>query len=459
MNVQPYLWKQSNADAVAAVPTVAATEQRSIENPATPITDIDSWTDWVGGSPNSQAGVRVSPDSALGVTAVYSAVNIISNAIAIMPISLKRETELGWELVKDHPAAKLLRRRPNKFQTWTQFKRHMTATALLRGNSYALIVRNGAGKPTELLFLEPGDCDPVYMKIGSVRYLYYYVDGRMVEPRDIIHISCLGTNGIIGKSPIALAAEAVGLSLAAETFGARFFGSGANSSGGFSTSGTLSDQAYKRLLNQLKRKYAGLRNSHEPLLLEAGLKYERFSIPPNEAQFIEARGFQVKEIARMYLIPAYKLQADDQPADAKGEQQTIDFKAECLLPWAVIFEEELTAKLLLDDETETHRFALDSDYALRANSVDRSQYYMNRFNTGSITSNEIRTREGDNRIENALNDMTFVQSGFQPMREENFTPKPTVTPNTPNEKPKTKRTRTKDTTKGASRVDGGAAGS
>jgi HK97 family phage portal protein len=404
---------------------VVATEQRSasLENPVVPITGLTAYDAFLGGASfgDSNAGVHIDSETALMISAVYSAINIISETLATLPLDLFKKTAAGKEFAYDHAIYELLVAEPNELQTWFTFMHSLVSSALRHGNGYAYIHRNGAGRPVALEFLENGECSPVYMVIGRTKYLYYYVNGVMTEKRDILHITCLGSNGVVGKSPIALHNEGMGLAKAAEVFMARFYGKGANMSGAFTTDGTLPDKSFDRLHKQLKEKYAGLANSHEILLLEAGLKYQRFSVTPQEAEQLLTRKFQVEEIARIYRVPLHKLQSLEKSTNNNIEQQTEDFKTDCIAPWCERIEQEFKRKLLLPDEKRTHLFNFNMDYLMRATPTARSTYYTNRFATGSITSNEIRTREGDNRLENPLMDVPYVQSGFQPLREENWT--------------------------------------
>jgi HK97 family phage portal protein len=399
------------------------TEQRSLENPTTPITEIHSWDDWSGERLLAHAGVKIDPESALTFSAVYSAINIIAETLATLPIGFYKKVENGKELAIDHPIFGLFAGEPNEYMTWFTFMHCLVSATLRYGNGYASIIRNGAGRPIKLHFLEQGDCSPVYMKVGGVRYLYYYVDGVMVEKRDVIHLLCMGNNGVIGKSPITLHAEGIGMAKAAEVFGARFYGNGTNPAGAFvKEGGSLSDTAFKRLDKQLREKYQGLHKSHEIMLLEEGLKWTPFSINPKDAEYIVTRKFQIEEIARIYRVPLHKLQSLERSTNNNIEQQTVDFKTDCVVPWTERIEQEFKRKLILPYEKVDHFFNMNVDYLLRGDPVSRSTYQTNRFATASITPNQIREMENENRMNNPLMDLTYAQTSLQPLREENWKP-------------------------------------
>lgn len=408
------LWPPARADGVKN-----DTESRSIENPSTSEGDILHGDYLVSNRSKSSSGKNVNPETAKRFSAVYSAILIISESLAVLPNRLRRKTALGSEEAEDHPLYDLIGTEPNPFQTWFDFEVSLISAALAHGNGYALIDRDNTGKPIELMFLEPGECSVVYHKIGRDRHLFYSVNGELVAPYNVIHIKCLGSNGIEGKSPIFQHAETIGIALAAEEFGARFFGNGAHTTGAFTADGTVSDTAYKRLYKQIRERWAGLHNSHTPLLLESGLKFNRISIPPNEAQFIETRIYQVEEVARIYRVPLHKLQSLKQSTNNNIEQQDRDFTNDCLLPWGVRLEQEYKRKLLFRDEKRKMWFSKDFSQLLRADPVKRANYYQSRFNTASITPNEIREKEGENRIDNDALDLTFLQSGFVAATMEN----------------------------------------
>lgn len=383
-------------------------------NPEDPNTSLSQILDNIGGlsaQSTPASGVLVNPDTALRVSAVYSAVNTIAETIACMPRGLYKETERGKEKPKRHSLNKLYDSEPNDFQTWFQFMHSLVACALLRGNGYAYIRRDEAYRPVGLEFLAPGECMPMYQSTGLNKSLYYYVFGTVVPKRDIIHIPDLASDGIIGKSRITLHAESIGIALAAERFGASFYGNGANMSGVLTTDGKLSNDSYNRIRNDWRSRYRGVGNAHETVILEQGLKYERISIVPEDAQFIETRKFQVEDIARIFRVPPHKLADLSRSTNNNIEHQSIEFVTDTIVPWVERIEQEFDRKLLFESEKGQYWTEHDVSYLLRGDSKARAELIQAMFNTGAISPDEIRTENGLNKL-GGPHAKTYLQAGF-----------------------------------------------
>ena len=375
-------------------------EERSLENPAIPLSQANALGDlFAGGGSTVRSGVKVSPESALRVSAVYACINAIADTVAMLPMAQYKEVSAGRELDKESAFQQMLYYGPNEFMNWYDFTHVLVSSALAHGNGYALILRDPYMKPIGLRYLQKGECSPLYVNAGKTQYLYYFVFGELVEKRDIIHIRCLGSDGVIGKSPIELAAESIGLHLAAEEFGARFFGQGGNMSSVLESENPFKDQtAIKRLANQFAERVGGLKNAHLPLILEQGMKHKSISIPPNHAQFIETRNFQIEDIARMYRVPQHKVGKLDRSTNNNIEHQSKEFVTDAIMPWTERIRQEYERKLVPEADKPTTVIAHDYDFLLRGDSVARATYYQGRMNTGSITPNEIRRKENDNAL-------------------------------------------------------------
>lgn len=372
---------------------------------------IENWDEW-GQSTN--AGIFVNPQDADSFTAVYAAKKIISESIANLPLRLMQKTNGRTTEAINHNLFPLLVSEPNPFMTWFSFKESLVNNALTWGNGYARIFRNGSGQPVQLQILENSECMPYYVKMNGQETLYYYVFGELIEKRDIIHITCIGSNGVIGKSPLTIARESIALGIQAQNTMSKFYKGNLKSKAVFSTQDTLSDDAYNRLNQSIKE---SLSSDKDFFLLENGNNVSTLTMSPQDAETLATRKFQVEEIARMYRIPLHKMQSLDRSTNNNIEQQADDFKVDCLLPWSEKIEQEFKRKLLLTRDKGTHYFNLDIDYVLRADSVSRSIVYQNRFRTASITGNEIREREGENKLDNSMCDMPFVGSGDMPLDE------------------------------------------
>ncbi|WP_420150190.1 phage portal protein [Spirosoma sp.] len=405
----------SDAGSAVAYTAERSEEQRSasLENPAVPLGSMASWSDLYGnyGTPVS-AGVKVTPETAMRVSAVYACISRIANTLAMLPMGVYWETEEGRKLDKEDPLQLLYTYGVDECMNWIDFIFILVASALAHGNGYALIERDKYMKPIGLRFLEPGECAPIYMNAGRVRYLYYNVFGEVIHKRDIIHIRNLGSNGVIGKSPIELFAEGIGLSLAAEQFGARFFGQGAGGMGVLETEQSFKDEsAINRLRAQFAGKVTGLENAHKPLILEQGMKYKAVTIPPNHAQFIETRNFQVEDIARMYGVPQHKIGKLDRSTNNNIEHQNKEYLTDTILPWTVRIQQEFERKLFLEEDKGRKQIIHDFDILLRGDSVAEAAKIQALFNTASITPNEIRRRNNLNHLPH--HDDTFTQMNMQ----------------------------------------------
>ena len=382
---------------------------------------VDEWIDLEQGSTSgllvdTPAGVTINPEVALRFSAVYACVNVISDTIATLPINLFKEQDQGKLIDKDHRIYKMLKTEPNEFQTWFDFIHVLVNSALRWGNGYARIHRDGFGRVKSLQYLEPNECSVYHTKDYNKEYLYYTVLGQTVPARDIIHIKCLGTDGIEGKSPISLLSDEIGLALQSSKTMSKFYKSGLKSKAVFSVAGILSESARKSALKQIKE---NTQNDH--MLLEGDAKVSALSLSPKDAETIATRIFQVEDIARVYRVPLHKIGSMKGSTNNNIEQQTIDFVTDCILPWTERIEQEFRKKLLAPSERIERLFQFDTDYLMRGDVEKRSNYYRNRFNTGSITPNEIRRREGDLRSDNELSDKFFLQSGTVPMEEKYWT--------------------------------------
>lgn len=298
------------------------------------------------GGQESSSGIDVTADSALTVAAVYAAIRIISEAIASLPLDTLSLTTGGAKIkLFQHPTYSVLHDAPNEEMSSYKFRETMQAHTLLRGNGYAEIVRNGRGVTTEMWIMDPRAVKPVRID-KKLMYEVRLINGQKVDlpPERVLHISCLG-DGMIGWSPIRLARESIGLGLATERFGARFFGAGAIPGFVLQHPGELTDLARDNLRRGWMTKHGHHDSSHSLAILEEGMTAEKIGIPPEDAQFLETRKFQVVEVARWYNVPLYMLADLERATFDNIEQQKIDFWTNTMRPWLVNWEQELNRKL------------------------------------------------------------------------------------------------------------------
>lgn len=296
------------------------------------------WLIDVLGGGKSNTGVSVTEDTAMRSTAVFACVKILAETVASLPLPVYRRLEGGGkERTTRHYLYPILHDLPNPEMTSFELREVLQGHLALRGNAYCYIARDRLGRVVELWPLPPQ-----HMSIRRVGDLLQYTlqqsDGmRIFKPDEIWHIRAFSRDGVVGLSPIAQAREAIGLALATEEFGARFFGSGTNVGGVAKHPGKLSEQGSKNLRESINETYGGLGRSHRVMLLEEGMDFDKVGIPPEDAQFLETRKFQLNEIARIYRIPPHMIGDLDRatfclPADAEvytiqGPKRIVDVRA------------------------------------------------------------------------------------------------------------------------------------
>ena len=306
----------------------------------------------------STSGKRVNERSAMQMTAVYSCVRILSEAIASLPLNVYRyNADGGKEKAYDHPLFRLLHDEPNPEMTSFIFRETLMTHLLLWGNAYAQIIRNGKGEVIALYPLMPDRMSVDRDEKGHLYYRYTKssddaptMEGSTVvlDPSDVLHVPGLGFDGLVGYSPIAMAKNAIGLAIAAEEYGSKFYANGASPSAVLEHPGTLKDPGKVR--DSWNAAFGGSSNSHKVAVLEEGLKYTPISISPNEAQFLETRKFQINEIARIFRVPPHMVGDLEKSSFSNIEQQSLEFVKYTLDPWVIRWEQALFKALLSEEE-------------------------------------------------------------------------------------------------------------
>jgi HK97 family phage portal protein len=277
---------------------------------------------------------------------------------------------------------------------------------LIWGNAYAQIIRDGAGRVLSLYPLLPNKVDVQRDEKGQIYYVYarsseenpnFKEYGNIIlKKEDVLHIPGLGFDGLIGYSPIAMAKNAVGMTLACEEYGASFFANGANPGGVLEHPGVLKDPGKVR--ESWNAVYRGTSNAHKIAVLEEGMKYQQIGIPPEEAQFLETRKFQINEIARLYRIPPHMIGDLDKSSFSNIEQQSLEFVKYTLDPWVIRWEQSLQKALLLPGEKGKYFIKLNVDGLLRGDYQSRMQGYSIGRQNGWYSTNDIREMEDLNPL-------------------------------------------------------------
>ena len=353
------------------------------------------------------SGKPVNERTAMQTTAVYACVRILAEAVASLPLHVyEYQDDGGKKLVHDHPLYYLLHDEPNPEMTSFVFRETLMSHLLIWGNAYAQIIRDGAGRVLGLYPLLPDKMEVQRNDKGNIYYVYsrnsdenptFKEYGNIkLKAEDVLHIPGLGFDGLIGYSPIAMAKNAVGMTLACEEYGASFFANGANPGGVLEHPGVLKDPSKVR--ESWNSVYRGVSNAHKIAVLEEGMKYQQIGIPPEEAQFLETRKFQINEIARLYRIPPHMVGDLDKSSFSNIEQQSLEFVKYTLDPWVIRWEQSLQRSLLLPGEKGKYFIKLNVDGLLRGDYQSRMNGYAVGRQNGWFSANDIREMENMNPI-------------------------------------------------------------
>lgn len=349
----------------------------------------------------STAGKSVTERSAMQMTAVYSCVRILAEAVAGLPLHLYSYTnDGGKEKEIKHPLYFVLHDEPNIEMTSFVFRETLMTHLLLWGNAYAQIIRNGKGEVIALYPLMPNRMTVDRDSKGRLVYIYQTssddaktMKGTMVylKPEEVLHIPGLGFDGLVGYSPIAMAKNSIGMAIACEEYGAKFFANGAAPSGVLEHPSTLKDP--KKVRESWNATFGGSSNSNKVAVLEEGMKYTAIAISPEQAQFLETRKFQINEIARIFRVPPHMVGDLEKSSFSNIEQQSLEFVKYTLDPWVVRWEQAMARALLSPSEKEKYFIKFNVDGLLRGDYESRMNGYATARQNGWMSANDIRGQE------------------------------------------------------------------
>lgn len=351
------------------------------------------------------SGKPVNEHTAMQMTAVYSCVRILAEAVAGLPLHLYKYTASGGkEKALSHPLYFLLHDEPNPEMSSFVFRETLMTHLLLWGNAYAQIIRNGKGEVIALYPLMPNRMSVDRDSSGALYYTYTrYSDeaptmnGMTVtlRPSEVLHIPGLGFDGLVGYSPIAMAKNAIGMAIACEEYGAKFFANGAAPGGVLEHPGTIKDP--QKVRDSWNAAYQGSSNSHRVAVLEEGMKYQPIGISPEQAQFLETRKFQINEIARIFRVPPHMVGDLEKSSFSNIEQQSLEFVKYTLDPWVIRWEQAISRSLLRPDEKKLYFAKFNVDGLLRGDYVSRMNGYATARQNGWMSANDIRELENLDR--------------------------------------------------------------
>ena len=378
------------------------------------------YTFYMGGS---TSGKTVTERSAMQMTAVYSCVRILAEAIAGLPLHVYRyNSDGGKEKAIDHSLYLILHDEPNPEMSSFVFRETLMTHLLLWGNAYAQIIRNSKGEVVALYPLMPNKMSVDRDENGQLYYQYLRstdeIGGKnetvILKPTDVLHIPGLGFDGLVGYSPIAMAKNAIGLAIATEEYGAKFFANGAAPSGVLEHPGTIKDP--QRVREAWQSQFGGSQNSGKIAVLEEGMKYTPISISPEQAQFLETRKFQINEIARIFRVPPHMVGDLEKSSFSNIEQQSLEFVKYTLDPWVIRWEQSIMRTLLTPEEKKSYFVKFNLEGLLRGDYQSRMNGYATARQNGWMSANDIRELENLDRIPaEAGGDLYLINGNMLPL--------------------------------------------
>ena len=348
---------------------------------------------------NSAAGAAVTPMTSMRVAAVYACVRIIAGAVATLPLDIKRRVDSRTrEDASDTPLWQLIRRRPNRWQTPSQFRRMLQAHILLRGNAYGLIVRS-RGDVREIIPMRPDSVVCKQENDLSLTYTYTRKDGRQVvlPQSEVMHLVGLTLDGVHGISPIAYARETIGLAIATEEHGGTTFRNGARVSAVLKHPGKLGIEGQDNLRHSLDQYRHGGEREGKMLILEEGMDYSPMAMTAQDSQWIESRRFSRTDIAMFFGVPPHMI-GDTEKSTSWGtgiEQQSIGFVAYTLEDHLTTWEETINRDLIADASSDLYA-KFNRAALVKGDIKARWEAYVRGLQWGVYSPNEIRALEDQN---------------------------------------------------------------
>jgi HK97 family phage portal protein len=401
------------------------------------LTDPKAWNPslWNLFGAQSLAGENVTEHTALTYSAVYNAISLISGTIAALPLHLMQRREKSKRIADDRVMYGVMHDQANQYMTAMALRECLMAHILAWGNGYCEIVRNGYGELSALWPITPNRVTPIMVDY-ELKYRIRLPDATdIILPREkVLHVPGLGFDGFLGYSVVAMARKSIGLGMAMETFGSRFFSEGTHPGVIVEHPGKLSPEAHSNLKGSLSDTYSGLGNSHRLMLLEEGMKFQKIVIDPKDSQFLESRLFQIPEVARWFNLPPHKLKDLTKSSFSNIESEQISFVTDSILPWLVRLEQNYNSQLLVESDRQySGRGRLYYKHSveglLRADAASRGSYYREMFNIGAMSINEIREKEDMDPVEGG--DIHLVPMNMTSLENAGKPPEPPPPPEQP----------------------------
>jgi len=404
----------------------------------------EAWTPGAGFQRQTRSGETVSHSRAMTYSTWFACIRNIAEDIGKLPLELFEVLDNGGKnKARSHPLYRLLKLAPNDEMAASVLWELVTGWGVGWGNGYLEIERDAAGNPVSLWPIHPSRCSlhrvdgRIVLDVWSSNDMGNYGVARL-DYADVFHLRGFGDDPLCGLSVARLAAESIGFALAAQTYGATFFANGATPSMLLIHPGKLSSEGQTNLRESWKKRLTG-NNKGGVAVLQEGIKAERMSIPPEEAQFLETRQFQVAEIARWFRMPPHMVQDLSRSTNNNIEHQGIEYTTQALSPWMNRIQQECERKLLNSRDWDRYDVKFNDKALMRGDSKARADYYRTMISTGVMTPNEARAAEDLNPDASKGADRLYIQGAMmtldqvadqadKPERTQQIEPKPEPDP-------------------------------
>lgn len=340
------------------------------------------------------AGVSVTEETALGISALWCGIKVISQDVGSLEPVLYRELGTQREVALSNPIHALISEAPNLEQTRPVFFETLQSHALIFGNAFAEIERNGAGEPLALWPIHPGNVTVGRDAKGNLGYEVSTNQGSVIlSSNDVLHVPGLSADGSVGYKLLEIARETLGFGIACQRYGSSFFGNAARPSGVLQTQGQLNETARENLRKSWNQLHQGPENVGKVAILEEGLQFTPFTLTNEQSQYKDILNWFVYEVARFLNCPPSKLHSLEKATWGNLETLNQDYLTTTLRPWLVKWEKEIERKLLSTEDRASHYVEFDTTLLLRADIGTRYNAYATALTNGFMTVDEVRARE------------------------------------------------------------------
>lgn len=390
--------------------------QKRNNSPNTPSTSLSNPSSWLTAlfAPRSKSGANTSLDNVISLPSVWRAVNLISDSLASVPFEVLEFGDDSVAVRKDHPISYLLAKEPSPLYTSYTFRKTLISLALLKGNAYALIVRDRRSQiPKEFRIFDTinGAMDVSVSDKMVPEYTHSSDPGKKYPYYDVVHIKNMTMDGVEGLSSLGIHRDNFGMGISARDFGNEFYANGAFLTGYLSVPSVLTPEAYARMKKSWNATYSGVGNAGRTAILEQGTEFKSSMVRPEDAQMIDVQKFSIQDVARIFGVPSHLLNDLDRATFSNIEQLSLEFAKYTLRPWAENIEQEFDRKVFKESEKRIMGSHLNLNGFLRGDTEAQANRYRTLIQNGIMSINEARKEERLNPVEGG--DRHFIQLNMQ----------------------------------------------